>query len=143
MLESNHKSLFKEEKIEKKKSKPIGSLKLRQRDVPAIASRVQDALVYGSGHPKGEFTTIEKVEKLTLNDVKQYYNNFYNPNNAYLVVVGDVDYNRVRYLISENFTDWQRKTIPSVSYSDPKDVQYTQINFVDMPNAVQSEIAVM
>ncbi|HTO34873.1 MAG TPA: insulinase family protein, partial [Flavobacterium sp.] len=28
-------------------------------------------------------------------------------------------------------------------YSDPKDVQYTQINFVDMPNAVQSEIAIV
>lgn len=135
--------LFTEEEFEKEKAKLIESLRLSERDVPAIASRVQDALVYGSGHPKGEFTTIEKVEKLTLNDVKQYYNNFYNPNNAYLVVVGDVDYNRVRYLISENFTDWQRKTIPSVSYSDPKDVQYTQINFVDMPNAVQSEIAVM
>lgn len=135
--------LFTQEEFEKEKAKLIESLRLSERDVPAIARRVQDALVYGSRHPKGEFTTIEKVEKLTLNDVKQYYNNFYNPNNAYLVIVGDVDYTRVRYLISENFTNWEKKNLPSVSYSDPQDVQYTQINFIDMPNAVQSEIAVM
>lgn len=135
--------LFTQEEFEKEKAKLIESLRLSERDVPAIARRVQDALVYGSRHPKGEFTTIEKVEKLTLNDVKQYYNNFYNPNNAYLVIVGDVDYTRARYLISENFTNWEKKNLPSVSYSDPQDVQYTQINFIDMPNAVQSEIAVM
>lgn len=135
--------LFTQEEFEKEKAKLIESLRLSERDVPAIARRVQDALVYGSRHPKGEFTTIEKVEKLTLNDVKQYYNNFYNPNNAYLVIVGNVDYTRARYLISENFTNWEKKNLPSVSYSDPQDVQYTQINFIDMPNAVQSEIAVM
>src|SRR5690606_17079040 len=31
---------------------------------------------------------------------------------------------------------------PSFSFADPHDAQYTQINFIDMPNAVQSEIAV-
>jgi zinc protease len=39
------------------------------------------------------------------------------------------------------FGTWKKGIAPQVSYSAPKDVQYTQINFVDAPNAVQSEIA--
>jgi predicted Zn-dependent peptidase len=30
-----------------------------------------------------------------------------------------------------------------ITYPDPKNVQQTQIDFVDMPNAVQSEISVV
>jgi predicted Zn-dependent peptidase len=32
---------------------------------------------------------------------------------------------------------------PQITYPDPKNVQQTQIDFVDMPNAVQSEISVV
>ena len=38
---------------------------------------------------------------------------------------------------------WEKATAPQLTYTDPKNVQYTQINFVDMPNAVQSEISVV
>ncbi|RYZ81293.1 MAG: insulinase family protein, partial [Proteobacteria bacterium] len=38
---------------------------------------------------------------------------------------------------------WKKATAPKISYTDPQNVQYTQINFVDMPNAVQSEIALV
>src|SRR5690606_40910157 len=33
--------------------------------------------------------------------------------------------------------------VPSSQYDDPKNVSKTEINFVDMPNAVQSEVAVL
>ena len=82
------------------------------------------------------------IEKLTLMDVKNFYDNFFNPKNAYLVVVGDVTRADVEKLVRANLADWKVKPVPSVKYADPKDVQYTQINFVDMPNAVQSEIGV-
>jgi hypothetical protein len=40
----------------------------------------------------------------------------------------------------EKFGPWKKAIAPSITFSDPKDVPQTQINF-DMPNAVQSEVA--
>ncbi|MFT6995897.1 MAG: zinc protease, partial [Maribacter sp.] len=48
----------------------------------------------------------------------------------------------VQKIAEEHFTPWTKAVPPSFSFSKPSDVQYTQINFVDMPNAVQSEISV-
>ncbi|HZW78184.1 MAG TPA: insulinase family protein [Flavobacteriaceae bacterium] len=135
--------LFTQEEFESEKSKLIESLKMGEKSVAEVANRVRDALVFGSNHPKGEFTTIEKVENLKLSDVISYYENFFNPNNAYLAVVGDVKRADIQRLFSQHLSDWKRKSVPAVKYSTPKDVQYTQVNFVDMPNAVQSQIAVM
>lgn len=134
--------LFIEEEFQKEKNKMIDGLKSQEKSVSAVASNLRSALIYGKDHPKGEFTTIEKVEKLTLNDVKEFYENYFNPKNAYLAVVGDVKQNQVEALVREHLSDWKQNPVPSVVYSTPKDVQFTQVNFIDMPNAVQSEIAV-
>lgn len=134
--------LFTEEEFQKQKDKLIESLKSQEKDVSSVANTLRSALLYGKEHPKGEFTTIEKVKNLTLNDVRNYYEDYFNPKNAYLAVVGDVTKEEVENLVRKNLSDWKANTVPSVNYTTPKDAQYTQINFVDMPNAVQSEIAV-
>ena len=43
--------------------------------------------------------------------------------------------------MTKHFDDWVMASPPSLGYSEPLDAQYTQINFVDVPNAVQSVIA--
>ena len=134
--------LFTQEEFDKEKNKMIDGLKSQEKDVSNVARNLNSALIYGKNHPKGEFTTIEKVEKLTLNDVKKYYQDYFNPKNAYLAVVGDVKQNQVEALVGEYLSDWKQNPVPSVAYSNPKDVQFTQVNFIDMPNAVQSELTV-
>lgn len=134
--------LLTQEEFDKEKNKLIDGLKALDKDVSNVARNVVSSLIYGKNHPKGEFTTIENVEKLTLNDVKEYYENYFNPKNAYLAVVGDVKQNQVEALIGEYLSDWKQNPVPTVAYSTPIDVQYTQVNFIDMPNAVQSEITV-
>lgn len=134
--------LFTEEEFTKEQDKLIEGLKTQEKDVAAVSSRVRSALIFGKNHPQGEYTTEDRVKNLTLNDVQNFYDNFYNPKNAYLVVVGDVKYKEVEQLVKQHLGDWKVKSVPSVTYTDPSDVQYTQINFIDMPNAVQSEIGV-
>ncbi len=133
---------FTEEEFEKEKQKLLTSLKGDEKDVKAIASRVQSALAYGTDHPYGEFVTEESVNNVSLVDVVQFYEDYFVPANAYLVVIGDVKYDEVKSLVEENFTPWVKAVPPSFQFSRPSNAQYTQINFVDVPNAVQSEIAV-
>lgn len=134
--------LLTEEEFQKEKNRLIEGLKSQEKNVSTVGTRMRSALMYGKDHPKGEFTTEGKVEKLTLFDVKNYYEEYFNPKNAYLAVVGDVRTADVEALVRKYLSDWRNKPVPSIQYSTPKDVQYTQINFIDMPNAVQSEIAV-
>lgn len=142
MADAAKNPLLTQEEFEKEKDKLLEALKNNKKDVSTVARQVSGALLYGQKHPKGEFATEETVQNVTLQDVKNYYDNFFSPQNAYLVVIGDVERSKVEALANQYFADWQRKTVPNVSYSDPQNVQFTQINFIDMPNAVQSELVV-
>ncbi|MEM7484791.1 MAG: pitrilysin family protein [Bacteroidota bacterium] len=133
---------FTQEEFDKEKDKLVTAIKSEEKDVSAIATRVQLALGYGKNHPYGELTTEETVNNVLLQDVEQYYRNNFVPANAYLVILGDVELESVKELVTTYFTPWSKATPPSFSYTKPADAQYTQINFVDMPNAVQSEVSV-
>jgi zinc protease len=133
--------LFTQEQFDKEKAKLIEGLKSQEKSVPAIARRVENVLAYGKNHPRGEYVSEETVNAISLEDVKQNYITYFTPSNAYLVIVGDVKFNEVKSSVEILFTSWKKGTAPAASYTNPKDVQYTQINFVDAPNAVQSEIA--
>lgn len=135
--------LFDEEEFNKEKDKQIEGLKAGEKSVDVVASRVAQALAYGTHHPYGEYVTEASLNAVSLNDVQKYFREFFNPGNAYLVVIGDVDVATVKAQIENTFGLWIKGT--SLNLQVPKvspNVQYTQINFVDMPNAVQSNISV-
>ncbi|NMH27034.1 insulinase family protein [Flavobacterium sp. SE-s28] len=134
---------FTQDEFDKEKEKMIESLKTQEKSVPAVAGRVQNALAYGKNSPSGEYVTEQTLNNVTLADVKSNYNTYFVPANAYLVVIGDVKYKDIEKQAQKLFGTWKKATAPKVTYTDPTNVQFTQINFVDMPNAVQSEIALL
>lgn len=135
--------LFDQKEFEKEKEKIIEGLKADEKSVAAIARRVENVLVFGKEHYKGEFTSEETLKNVTLDDVVMNYNTYFVPSNAYLVIVGDVNFKEVKKEVERLFGSWKKATAPQLTYSNPKDVQYSQINFIDTPNAVQSEIALV
>ena len=131
---------FTQEEFDKEKEKLIEGLKTQEKSVPAVAGRVERVLAYGKNHPAGEYLSEETINNVSLADVKTNYSTYFVPEKAYLVVVGDVKTKEVKKLVEKLFGSWVKATAPRLTYSNPTNVQYTQINFVDMPNAVQSEI---
>lgn len=135
--------LFTQEEFDKEKAIYIENLKAEEKSVAAVASRVSSVLAYGKNHPNGEFVTEQTLNNVSLADVKKQYANFFSPNNAYLIIMGDIKFKEAKKLVEKHFGPWKKGNSPKIDYTDPKDVQYTQINFVDMPNAVQSEISLI
>ena len=133
---------FTQEEFDKEKTKLIEGLKANEKSVAAVAGRVVDFLTFGKDHPAGEYVSEATLKNVTLQDVKVNYNTYFVPSNAYLIIVGDVKFKETKKMVEKYFGSWKKATAPAVSYSDPKDVATTQINFVDMPNAVQSEVYV-
>ncbi|WP_417195095.1 M16 family metallopeptidase [Bizionia sp.] len=135
--------LLTEEEFEAEKTKLIENLKNSDKNPDAIAGRVGSALSYGKLHPYGEFTTEETIKNITFDNIKAYYQQYMNPDNAYLVVIGDVDFRTVEKQVKKYFKDWE--TDASVSTTIPKTAEslpVPQINFIDVPGATQSNISV-
>lgn len=134
--------VFSQEEFDTEKAKLIEGLKSNEKNVQAIGSRVASALAYGKNHPFGQFATPESIEAVSLADIRNMYRNYFTPKNAYMVIVGDITKKEAKKLVKKNFNDWKEATPPSESLPQVRDAQYTQINFVNMPNAVQSQIIV-
>ena len=136
-------SQFTQKEFDKEVKVTLDGIKSGEKSVTNIARRVESALTYGKSHPFGEFVTNASVNKITLENVKTFYNTYYKPNNAYLVIEGDINPTEIKKLVKRLFKDWTEGTIPTQEISKPTNVTTTEINFVNMPNAVQSEIAII
>ncbi len=133
---------FSPAEIEKSKERTVEGLKADEKNASSIADRVFTALTYGKNTARGEFETIESVQKIQPSDVTTAYSKYYAPNNAYLVVVGDVKYNDVKRLAEQYFAPWKKT---NTTYETPRaaaNVSATEINVVDVPTAVQSVVTV-
>ncbi|WP_372767250.1 M16 family metallopeptidase [Lutibacter sp.] len=135
--------LLTQEEFEKEQAKLIEGIKSGENSVEAIAAKAQNALVYGKNHPYGEFETEAYAKNVTLADVQSFYAAYFKPNNAYLVIVGDVNFKDVQKQVTKHFNNWKKGTIPAYEIPKVTNVAKTEINFIDMPNAVQSNISVI
>ncbi|SDC13622.1 insulinase family protein [Niabella drilacis] len=133
---------FQQESFDKLKSQTITGLKTQEKDAKAIAGRVTDALLYGKDHPKGEFETETSVNGLTLGDIKEAYQKYITPSRGYLVFVGDITPARAKTLAQKAFGSWKGSLLTWPGLAQVKNPSKTEINLVDVPNAVQSIITV-
>ncbi len=134
--------LFTQDELKSYRDKIIESLKTEEKSAQSISRRVRSALLYGKNYPKGELVTAESINKVTLADVKKCYATNFVPAKAYLVVVGDVKFADIKKLVTANLSSWKKGVPPVSKYATPVNPLKTEIDFVDVPNAVQSEIAV-
>ena len=133
---------FLQEEFEKEKEKLIEGIKSDENSVPAAARRVESLITYGKNHPSGEFIREETVNNVQLEDVKRFYTKNFTPQSAYLVIIGDVDFKTVKKQVTKLFKSWEGDLVKGESFPVAQNASSLEINFVEMPNAVQSEVSV-
>ena len=132
---------FSAEEIQNSKERAIEGLKSDEKNASSIAGRVSNALMYGKNTSRGEFETVESINKIQLADVQNVYKKYYAPDNAYLVIVGDVKFDQVKPLIEKAFNGWKKANTPVTPLEPAENVAKTEINIVDVPSAVQSVVS--
>jgi len=133
---------FSAEEIETAKQRTIEGLKSEEKNASSIASRVSNALAYGKNTSRGEFETEESVKKITLADVQNVYKKYYAPDNAYLVIVGDVKLDQIKPLVEKAFNNWKKADTKFAALEPATNVAKTEISIVDVPSTVQSVVSV-
>jgi zinc protease len=124
------------------KSQTIEGLKRTETAPASIALNVFGKLVYGSDNILANEAagTINSVEKITLDDLKKYYENYFSPSVCKLSIVGAITQEKAVTLFN-GLKDWKAKdvTIPAVAAISPAK---PGIYFIDIPNAKQSQVFV-
>ena len=133
---------FTQEEFDKEKDILLDGIKSGEKSVTTAARRVENLLAYGKNHPYGEYVSKESAERVKLADVDAFYKRYFLPNNAYLVIVGDVDAGVLKKQVKKLFGKWKKKNLSTDPIPDVTNVSTTQIDFVNMPNAVQTEVTV-
>ncbi|HVR40451.1 MAG TPA: pitrilysin family protein [Thermoanaerobaculia bacterium] len=117
---------------------------LQQRDEPAsIAGKRFSNLLYGSGaYGLSTVGTTATVSRITLDDVRRFFAQHYVPNNASIVITGDVTTERANELIASAFASWERGGEPPPVTVTPSALESSRVYIIDRPQAVQSEIRI-
>ena len=142
MADASFNPNFTQEDLDSERDKILEGIKSDKKNVGAVASRVQSVLAYGANHPYGEFITEESVKSVTLDDVKAFHKTYFKPNNAYLIIIGDVKTRKTKKLVKKLFRKWEKGTVPTPTFDTAQNPTSTEINFINMSNAVQSELSV-
>lgn len=139
---------FPDKEFDRLKSERLTALLQEQDRGPSLANRAYAALIYGEEHPYGRSTSgvKETAESLTRDDVVNFWKQWYLPNNATLVIVGDLSVADAEKLATNAFGGWARgpavvaATYPTAaSLRTPK---ATTIYVIDKPKAPQSSFRV-
>ena len=133
---------FIQDEFDKERDIVLDGIKSSEKSVTTAARRVENLLAYGKDHPYGEFVSKESVERVSLADVDAFYKRYFLPNNAYLVIVGDVDAGDLKKQVKKLFGKWKKGDLTTDAIPEVSNVNSTQIDFVNMPNAVQTEVSV-
>jgi zinc protease len=135
--------LFSPSSLDKLKSVKITGLASNERSGTAIAARVVNALTYGLDHPLGEFATEKTIAALTLDDVKAAFTQYVSPSRGYLTFVGDIKPEAAKALAIKAFGDWKGTPLTYPGIAKVSNPAKTEIDVVDLPNVVQSEITLV
>jgi predicted Zn-dependent peptidase len=136
---------FPQKEVDRLKKQRVTDLLLAKDRPRDIADRVFASVLYGSGHPYGHPATgtEESTRTIIRADVKNFYDTYYRPNNATLVVVGDVTADDVERRARTLFGRWARRAVPDTRYPQLASTSGAPTIFlVDKPGAPQSSIRI-
>ncbi|MDX8340881.1 pitrilysin family protein [Draconibacterium sp. IB214405] len=131
-----------EEQFELVKLRMINNVKRNQANPNYLASVAFDKLVYGDDNILAlpSSGTIESLESITMDDLKDFYNKAVSPSVARMHVVGKIDHDRVVAGLASLSANWEAHDVVFPEIAAPKLPEKSTIYFVDVPGAKQSVI---
>lgn len=108
----------------------------------AIATNAYYKLLYGDNHilsynPNGTSTSVESI---TIEDLKDYYQNYFTPTLADFHIVGAIKKSEVIRSLSDLESNWEEISATLPELDNPEPITSSKVYFYDVPDAKQSVI---
>jgi zinc protease len=131
---------FPENELALYKKNTVENLKYQRSQPAFLADEQVSKILYGT-HPYGIASpSAADVEKITRDKLMSFHAKMFAPNNATLVVVGDVNRENLLKEIKENFGGWKKGTTEEMKFPAPPVRTATTLTVVDRPGSLQSNI---
>jgi predicted Zn-dependent peptidase len=136
---------FPEADFKRLQAQQISGIQNEKKNPQSMVMRVMPALLYGENHPYGMPMSgsgdEESVNAITLDDVKGFYGKWLRPNNATIVVTGDITLEELTAKLEKRFGNWQKGDAPKKVIPEVKTANTTnKIFLIDRPESQQSLI---
>ena len=134
---------FPAEELERQRGQRLAQL-AQQRDDPAtVAGVAMAAALYGPQHPYGytELGPEAAIKATTRDDLVGFWKQNVVPNNAALVVAGNITQAELKALAEKTFGAWQRGTPAAPALGAPATTS-ARVVIVDKPGAAQTQLRV-
>ena len=122
----------------------LNTIKIEKSRPFRMLLRSMNKHLYGEGHPySSPFTGTgyeNSVRFITKNDVANFYRIWIKPNNATLIVTGDISMKELRPKLQQSLGQWQRGKLSTVKFDKPKPTTKNTLYLIDRPESLQSII---
>ncbi len=131
-----------EEEFGRIKTATINSIKRSAANPNVIARDQYNRTLYGEDHIFAYPTsgTVENVEAITMDDLKEFYNKNFSPSVSRFHIVGKINKNSALSALNDLEEKWAAKEVTIPTYELPAARDKSSLIFVDVPNAKQSVI---
>jgi len=133
---------FSAEEIGRQKKIQVSGIEQEKTQGVGIALRVMPPLLFGDKHPYGVPVwgtgTVLSVESLTRENLMHFHEQWYRPNNATLVIVGDTTLAQLKPLLEAALDGWKKAPLPVRAIPVVKAPVSPGFYLIDRPGAQQS-----
>ena len=135
--------VFKDEEIERLRQQYLDNLSVGMNSPGTLASWVASRVVFGGtpyGHPVSG--TPESIPRIKREDITTLHSTYYRPDNAVLVIGGDIKSDDAFKLAERLFGDWAKPSTPLAAPQSKAtgDAPKQRVVVVDMPGAGQAAV---
>ena len=135
-------AVFPEAEFERERRQKLEEVKLERTQPGFLASERLRKVLFGA-HPYGQVSPSEaQVAAYQRADLQAVYREFYTPENALLLLVGDFDSNEMLRTAERVFGGWAGEKPVSKAAAAPAHPRGRRVYLVHVPGAVQTQILV-
>ncbi|MEZ4917602.1 MAG: pitrilysin family protein [Saprospiraceae bacterium] len=135
---------FPEADFQRLQDQQISNIQNEKKQPQSMVMRVMPELLYGKDHPyampmsgNGEEDIVRTIQ---LDDVKNFYQNWIRPNNATIVVTGDISMAELKSKLEARFGSWKKGKVPTKTIPEVNASNSGKIFLIDRPESPQSMI---
>ncbi|HBG26559.1 MAG: hypothetical protein A2Y10_02005 [Planctomycetes bacterium GWF2_41_51] len=118
----------------------LNSVEIGLTDNDTIAFNHGRCVLFEKGDPLGRSNTKKSIQSIKIKDIRNFYDNYYRPNNSVVFVIGDFSTEQMLKDITAQFGSWQSAEIPKRFKTNSDFSSKGKIRVVDKPGMTQAVI---
>jgi zinc protease len=115
-------------------------LSRQMADPDFIARRLLFKILFAAHPYRNLIIQEDLIRRFDRRNIISFYETYYRPNNAHLIIVGDISLSAASRNVSRYMNTWEKKDLTFITFQSPSPSKKTRICFVLLPQAREATI---